>query len=169
MPFIPRVCKEDAVIVDGDREVHVRAGDHMYPSIKNSGQDQSVYPNPEEIDITRDRSNTKFRGFGYGMHECLGARICHYTLVAQVREVFKLKNVRRAPGPAGKLQRIMQELAETECPVYITAQGEWLAATRLTCQARAEVGCALVLQARCLPCPSRWRLSTTAISDEERG
>lgn len=68
-----------------DRTVTVAAGDFMFPSVRNAGQDPSVYPNPTEVDITRDLS--VFQGFGLGMHSCLGARIIDQSLVAMIKTV----------------------------------------------------------------------------------
>ncbi|KAM0789376.1 hypothetical protein ACM66B_000206 [Microbotryomycetes sp. NB124-2] len=118
VPFIPRVAKVDVDIQDGDRIVHVKAGEFMFPSLKNAGRDEKVYPRPDEVDPLRA---TQFRGFGYGMHECLGSRIVHHSLVATIKSVFRLKNVRRAPGPAGQLKRFWETMAETKVPVYVSA------------------------------------------------
>ncbi|KAK4057316.1 hypothetical protein OIO90_001813 [Microbotryomycetes sp. JL221] len=117
VPFIPRVAKVDKDIQDGDRVVHVKAGEFMFPSLKNAGRDEKYYPNPDQVDPLRP---TVFRGFGVGMHECIGSRIVHHSLVATIKSVFRLKNLRRAPGQAGKLKRFWEELAETTVPVYIS-------------------------------------------------
>lgn len=63
-----------------------------------------------------------YRLFGSGLHSCLGARLVDVSMVQMVREVFKLKNVRRAPGSSG-LCRFNTLFNETEIPTYINATG----------------------------------------------
>ncbi|GAA6048556.1 hypothetical protein JCM3770_006551 [Rhodotorula araucariae] len=119
VPLIPRVAKADATIRDGDRTVEVNKGDFVYPSMLNAGMDPSVFPDPEQFRI---RDPSSYRLFGHGMHTCLGAPIINISLVQQMKQVFTLKNVRRAPGKAGQLVRFHQEVGGTQCPVYLSAQ-----------------------------------------------
>ncbi|GAA5889174.1 hypothetical protein JCM8208_007792 [Rhodotorula glutinis] len=124
VPLIPRVANRDMTIQDGAREVKVRKGDSVYPSMLSAGMDSSVFPNPHTFDPTRDPS--LYRLFGSGMHTCLGAPIVNISLVEMVKQVFRLKNVRRAPGKAGELVRFHQKLGGTPCPVYLSEnQGLW--------------------------------------------
>ncbi|BGP41764.1 hypothetical protein JCM10449v2_005755 [Rhodotorula kratochvilovae] len=119
VPLIPRVAKADATIQDGDRTVEVKKGDFVYPSMLSAGMDPTVFPEPEQFKI---RDAASYRLFGHGMHTCLGAPIINISLVQQMKQVFKLKNIRRAPGKAGQLVRFHHEVGGTPCPVYLSAQ-----------------------------------------------
>jgi cytochrome P450 len=47
---------------------------------------------------------------GHGLHFCFGARLVGASLAATLREVFKLKNIRRAPGKQGvKGERVKRD------------------------------------------------------------
>lgn len=76
------------------------------------------------------------------MHTCLGAPIVNISMVQMIKQVrhgflpprlpssliapceqiFRLPNVRRAPGKAGQLVRFHQDVAGTPCPIYIDAK-----------------------------------------------
>ncbi|KAK4699084.1 hypothetical protein P7C70_g7182, partial [Phenoliferia sp. Uapishka_3] len=117
---IPRVANFNGSFRDGNRDVPFKAGDMIFASIYNSSRDPSKIPHPNEVDVSRDPSI--YNVFGAGIHNCLGAKLVRISMVAMVREVFKLKNVRRAVGPAGQLYRFKQDFAGTPTPTYITAQ-----------------------------------------------
>ncbi|GAA6030413.1 hypothetical protein JCM8097_009096 [Rhodosporidiobolus ruineniae] len=119
VPFVPRTATEDMVFQDGERKVEIKKGDRVFPSMLRAGSDPSVFPNPSTVDPTRPKN--LYRLFGSGAHTCLGAPIVDITLVELVKAVFRLPNVRRAPGGAGKLARSGQEIAGTQCKVYLSA------------------------------------------------
>ena len=48
----------------------------------------------------------------------------HESIVCMVRQVFKLKNVRRAPGSPG-LFRFDTHFHETDIPTYISSTGSF--------------------------------------------
>ncbi|GAA5921037.1 hypothetical protein JCM1841_005069 [Sporobolomyces salmonicolor] len=118
VPLIPRVAKVDATIQDGDTTISIKKGDKVFPSMLSAGMDPSVFPNPDKFEA---RDPSLYRLFGFGMHGCLGARIVNISMVQMIKQVFKLPNVRRAPGKAGQLQRFHQEVGGTSCPVYLSA------------------------------------------------
>ncbi|GAA5974545.1 hypothetical protein JCM11641_002083 [Rhodosporidiobolus odoratus] len=118
VPLIPRVALEDATIQDGDRTVHIKKGDFVYPSMLKAGQDPTVFPEPEKV---KERDPSIYRLFGHGAHTCLGAPICEISITQMVKQVFRLPNVRRAPGNAGQLIRYDEEIAGTPCHVYLSA------------------------------------------------
>ncbi|KAI5480215.1 fatty acid oxygenase PpoA [Pseudohyphozyma bogoriensis] len=124
VPGIPRLAGEDATIKDGNNQVKVRQGDMIFCSMWHGNRDPAVYPEPDEVNPNRPKSSYKL--WGSGIHTCLGAGLVDVSMPAMIREVFKLKNVRRAPGNAGQLFRIHQELAETPVPVYIAPTGSFV-------------------------------------------
>ncbi|KAL8280766.1 hypothetical protein RQP46_006770 [Phenoliferia psychrophenolica] len=117
-PGIPRVALRSGSFQDGDKEVNFNKGDMLFASIWSSGRDPSIFANPDAVDISRDPS--LYQVFGDGMHNCLGSKLVRVAIVEVVREIFKLKNVRRAPGPGGNLYRSYETLAGTPIPTYMT-------------------------------------------------
>ena len=93
------------------------------------GQPSSPYPQPLPPSLALHHDSPRISllvttpGFGFGLHECLGARLVSVSLTASLKRIFSLPNVRRAPGPAGVLKRFHHRLAETSVPVYVTVQG----------------------------------------------
>lgn len=60
---------------------------------------------------------------GAGYHNCPGVTYAEQTIAEIVKVVFKLKNVRRATGDAGKLAGFKMAINETETNVYLTPYG----------------------------------------------
>lgn len=101
---VPRTTTKDVTIQDGDRVVEVPKGGIILVSTSNANMDPTVFPDPETIDPKRPRE--KYMLLGHGMRYCLGAKLVGIPLREMLRAAFKLKNLRRAPGPAGVLSRI---------------------------------------------------------------
>lgn len=53
------------------------------------------------------------KGTLQGLHFCFGARLVAPALVATLKEVFKLKNLRRAAGRSGELHGVEHEISGT--------------------------------------------------------
>ena len=62
------------------------------------------------MDPTRPASAYIF--LGHGMHYCFGARLTDTGILATMKTIFKLKNLRRAPGRAGNFVRITEAFAQ---------------------------------------------------------
>lgn len=60
---------------------------------------------------------------GAGFHNCPGTTYAQVTITEIVKAVFSLKNVRRAPGEAGKLKGFTEIIRETETDFYIQRNG----------------------------------------------
>ncbi|KAL8280760.1 hypothetical protein RQP46_006764 [Phenoliferia psychrophenolica] len=118
-PGIPRIANESGSFKDGSQVVTFQKGDMIFASLYSSGRDPAKFPHPDEVDITRDPA--LYNVFGAGMHNCLGSKLVRYSMVAMIKEVFKLKNVRRAPGAPGSLFRFTSEVAATPVQTYLTA------------------------------------------------
>ena len=97
-----RVAAVGSAIHDGDRDVHVRENEQIYTDFVAAGLDETVFPQPKEIDITRD--SRLYLHHGYGPHKCLGRPIVEVAMAASLKVFAKLKNLRRATGPQGHLK-----------------------------------------------------------------
>lgn len=64
-----RIATENVRIGD----VVIRAGDAVLPSINAANRDESVFPEPDEVRLSRPRN--PHVAFGYGIHHCLGAQL----------------------------------------------------------------------------------------------
>ncbi|MBP5891238.1 thaxtomin biosynthesis cytochrome P450 TxtC [Streptomyces europaeiscabiei] len=82
-----RIATED-VEVGG---VTVRAGQMVVAALPLANRDESVFPNPDELDF--DRPSVPHVGFGYGPHQCVGQALARVELQEAIPAV-----IRRLPG-----------------------------------------------------------------------
>ncbi|KAG9109209.1 hypothetical protein FRC07_008359, partial [Ceratobasidium sp. 392] len=73
--------------------------------------------------VNPDRPRGDYNLFGFGMHKCMGDQFTEKTMPAVLRSIFKLKNVRRAPGISGKLQSFKQDIHGTQQTMYLSSKG----------------------------------------------
>jgi cytochrome P450 len=100
IPGLPRIATKDTTIQDGTHgPVHVKQGQTVLIATSSSSQDASAFPNPETIDPTRPTES--YFLLRSGLHADFGSKLVLPALAATLREVFKLKNVRSAPGKRG--------------------------------------------------------------------
>ncbi|KAJ7704765.1 heme peroxidase [Mycena rosella] len=113
----------DAVIPQGKGlpPMNVKAGDRIWASFKNAHTNPSDFPNPTAVDPSRPLGSYNLNGAGF--HGCPGVTYAEQTIAETVKVVFKLKNVRRAAGDAGKLAGFKTTINETETNVYLTPYG----------------------------------------------
>lgn len=69
-----------------------------------AAKDVNHFPDPEDVNPRRPLD--AYIHFGLGPHACLGRNAAQAALTEMFRAVFKLRNVRRAPGPQGELKKV---------------------------------------------------------------
>jgi hypothetical protein len=74
--------------------------------------DPAVFPDPLRMDPTRDKN--LYILLGAGIHFCFGARLVAPSIVRMLREVFKLKNVRRAKGVSGNFVKVHDDVGHQQ-------------------------------------------------------
>ncbi|KAG8842829.1 hypothetical protein FRB96_004714 [Tulasnella sp. 330] len=125
-PGVFRTAAADAEIQQGSgaSPIKVLKGDTIFVSVKDAGYDPVIFgPDPTVIDPTRPIDN--YTMFGVGMHACLGRWFVQATMPRVIRSVFSLKNVRRAPGQSGKLNRFDQTLfGSTPASLFMDSQAD---------------------------------------------
>ena len=70
----------------------------------DANREAKFFPNPNEVDISRDLET--YIHYGLGPHACLGRDASMVALTAMLKVVGRLDNLRRAPGPQGQLKKI---------------------------------------------------------------
>lgn len=99
-----RVSNVSTTIDDGGKQVHVKPGDRVFCSFVSANRDEKQFPNPNVVDPTRPLES--YLHYGLGDHTCLGRDASRVALTAMLKTVAKLKNLRRAPGPQGRLKKV---------------------------------------------------------------
>lgn len=123
VPGLPRVAARDVTVQDGARgPVHIKANQTVLVATSKAAMDPVAFPDPEKLDPHRPFA--AYTLLGHGMHFCFGARIIGPAIAATLKEVFKLKNVRRAEGSRGKFSTLNHEVAGVKMKVYLDANAK---------------------------------------------
>jgi len=123
VPGLPRVASKDVTVVDGVRgPVHIKAGHTVLIATAKAAMDPVAFPEPEKLNPHRPFKD--YTLLGHGLHYCFGARLVGCSLAATLREVFKLKNVRRAPGKLGKFTIVEHDLAGIKMRHYLDSSAK---------------------------------------------
>jgi len=122
-PGLWRKAAVDATIDQGPGlpPVKVQAGQRIYASFKNANLNPADFPEPLSVDPTRPLASYNLNGAGF--HNCPGTTYAQHTIAEIVKAVFKLKNLRRAPGAAGQLSGFKEIIHETETNFYVKRNG----------------------------------------------
>ncbi|KAF2830213.1 heme peroxidase [Ophiobolus disseminans] len=80
----------------------------VFVNLRAASRDPSIFPNPAEVDLTRPTD--AYIHMGHGPHACLGQPMARTTLTTMLREVARLKNLRPAAGPQGKVHKVVKNL-----------------------------------------------------------
>ncbi|KAK5086243.1 hypothetical protein LTR70_000029 [Exophiala xenobiotica] len=120
VPGLPRVATQDITIKDGQRgPIRIKANQTVLIATSRAAMDPIAYPNPEIIDPHRPISS--YTLLGHGLHFCFGARLVAPALVSTLKEVFRLRNLRRAPGKQGHFSTLGHSVAGVNMRVYLDA------------------------------------------------
>ncbi|WP_299908952.1 cytochrome P450 [uncultured Paracoccus sp.] len=101
-PVIYRRAARDTVIArDTLREVKVAKGQMVFAATASAMFDRYAVEAPNEF--RTDRRFETYIIWGYGMHTCFGGAINEAVIPAVLKPVLAQKNLRRAPGAAGRI------------------------------------------------------------------
>jgi hypothetical protein len=118
VPGLPRLASRDVTVTDGVRgPISIKAGHTVLIATSKANMDPKAFPNPEKLDPFRPLKD--YTLLGHGLHFCFGARLVASSLAATLKEVFKLKNIRRAPGRQGHFTMVEHKLAGVKMRVYL--------------------------------------------------
>ncbi|WP_395836575.1 cytochrome P450 [Cystobacter fuscus] len=76
VPFIGRFAVEDFEL----RGQTIRKGSHVMFALGAANRDPEVFSEPDRFDITRDMTQTRHVGFGFGPHQCIGSGLARREL-----------------------------------------------------------------------------------------
>jgi hypothetical protein len=123
VPGLPRIATHDTTIMDGARgPIQVKKGHTILIATSKAAMDPVAFPNPEVLNPMRPFKD--YILLGHGLHFCFGARLVGPSLAATVREVFKLPNVRRAPGKQGRFTVTEHIVAGVKMRHYLDASSK---------------------------------------------
>ena len=118
VPGLPRVAAKDITITDGSRgPITIKAGQTVLIATSKAAMDPIAFPNPEKLDPNRPFS--AYTLLGHGLHYCFGARLVGASLAATLKEIFKLKGIRRGVGRQGRFSVVEHKVAGVKMRSYL--------------------------------------------------
>ncbi|KAH8099451.1 heme peroxidase [Cristinia sonorae] len=111
----------DTIPLGNGNSVSVQPGDIIFNSFRNAQTNPADFPDPFKVDPTRPKASYSNQGTGF--HGCPGVNYAEQTIPEILKIVFSLKNVRRAPGAAGKMAGFMLNQFGTDNRLYLTDTG----------------------------------------------
>jgi Dyp-type peroxidase family len=101
-PGLLRKCSADYVLAAGtERASRIPAGTIAFAATQSAMMDKRVIPDPGAFRL--DRPSYHYMHFGWGLHTCFGQYIDGIQIPLMAKAVLSQRNLRRAPGDAGKL------------------------------------------------------------------
>lgn len=98
----------DISIPTADSPLNLKKNDTVFVNLRAASHDPTVFPNPDSVDLSRPLDS--YIHLGHGPHECLGLPMTRTSLTTMVREIARLKNLRPALGPQGKIHKVAKKM-----------------------------------------------------------
>ena len=103
-PGLPRIAVRDWTVARGTgRARTIPKGATVIAAFASAMMDDRRVPAPTRFDP--DRRSHEYIHFGYNLHECFGRHINGATLHMMLKPLLMRPNLRRAPGPEGRLTK----------------------------------------------------------------
>jgi len=94
-----RTATEDADLFGNQ----IKKGDKVILWYLSANRDETVFDNPDKLDITRDNARRNL-SFGYGIHRCVGARLAELQLKILLEEMHKRRMRVNVTGEATRVR-----------------------------------------------------------------
>jgi len=130
-----RVATKDITIEDGAQgPITIKSGHTIIAATSKASLDPVAFPDPTKPDPHRPIAD--YAALGYGFNSIYGSQLIGGALAATLREIFKLKNVRKADGKLGIFTTTGYEIASgLEAKYYLDSNAnESVVPTSLTLQ-----------------------------------
>jgi cytochrome P450 len=85
------------------RATSVPEGATVLAAFSSAMMDKRRLPDPQSFNPRR--LDHEYIHFGYGLHACFGTQMNKALLPLMLKPLLKRPNLRRAPGPAGRLSK----------------------------------------------------------------
>ncbi|KAI0197948.1 linoleate diol synthase [Astrocystis sublimbata] len=95
---------DDVITEDDGSTVAVKAKQRVFVNFSSAAKDEKTFPKADQVDPRRPLNT--YVSYVLGPHTCLAQNTCQVALTEMCRAVFRLKNLRRAPGAQGELKKV---------------------------------------------------------------
>lgn len=105
---VMRRVAHDTSITENGTTTPLPAGADVFVNLRAASHDSAIFPNPDEVVITRPID--AYVHLGHGPHQCLGQRMTQISLTTMLREVARLPGLMPAEGAQGKLHKVVKPM-----------------------------------------------------------
>jgi cytochrome P450 len=120
LPGILRVSAGNITFTDGEQgPVDIKAHQTVLVATAKANMDPAAFPDPKKLDPHRPRDT--YLTMGFGMHACFGRRLAVTGLTAMIKEIFKLKGLKRANGKLGQFTTVEQDIGSVKKRLWLDA------------------------------------------------
>ena len=103
-PILSRVASKTGTIAAGtSRATEVPQDANLYIALSSAMMDERRVPDPQTFNP--QRAPDEYIHFGHALHQCFGIHLNKALLPLMLKALLQQKNLRRAPGAKGKLQK----------------------------------------------------------------
>jgi hypothetical protein len=120
---IVREVATSTTLDENGRTTNLSPGDRIFISLRAASHDPTAFPNPDEVDLTRPIDS--YIVLGHGPHQCLGLPMTRISLTTMLREVARLKGLRPALGPQGKVHKVAKKEMGAQYPYHAYLTENW--------------------------------------------
>lgn len=125
-----RYATKPVTVVDSGRTLELQPGDQLMVHLRAVSRDPKIFPNPDDVDITRPLD--AYIHLGAGQHQCLGLPMTRIALTTLFKVVLtECPGLRVAKGPQGTIRKVEQvsgppelERAEVRYHKYLTEMND---------------------------------------------
>ena len=96
----------------------IKQGDKIVLWYISANRDETVFPDPDKLDITRDNAR-RHLAFGYGIHRCVGARLAELQLKILLEEMHKR---RMRVKVTGRIERVRANFVHGHRKLEVTLE-----------------------------------------------
>jgi len=105
-----RYVAKEVTIDDMGKPVTFHPGDVVMVNLRSASHDAAEFPEPKKLDLTRPVES--YIHLGAGAHTCLGLPMMRVALTTMLKTIGKLEKLRPAPGPQGRVHKILKGFGE---------------------------------------------------------
>ncbi|GJJ14696.1 hypothetical protein Clacol_008963 [Clathrus columnatus] len=106
------------------QEKQIASNGRVYLNLAKAYKNENMFGNPYSVTPQRVLSDKVLSLFVPGAHSSLNEEFSEKTMAQTLRAIFNKKNLRRGPGPSGKLARFTEETFGAQQTLYLDMKGQ---------------------------------------------
>ncbi|KAL5116001.1 hypothetical protein ACEQ8H_006119 [Pleosporales sp. CAS-2024a] len=96
----------------------LKKDDEILINLRAASRDPTIFPSPNDVNLKRPLD--AYIHLGFGPHQCLGQPLTNVVMATMLKEVARLKGLRPADGPQGRVHKVQMTEGEWGYHAYLT-------------------------------------------------